>query len=385
MAVQTNDVRQIRKKKKIKSLIKKLVILLCIIVAIIAAVFTKDKWLPVFDGIVYRIENIFNKHEYEKNFPIKIGTSSTFEIAQFQDKIVLISDTDIKIIDRDGKTDRNSQHGMSTPVVKSENERAMIYDLGGTKLIMESRSKTVYTKDFSEKIIYAQLSRKGYAAVVTASEVNSCELNIFDSKGNKIFYSSFNQKIIDIAFNYDSNGCIVSTIGAKGGQFISQQHSFEFKKEKEIWANDSQATLVMKSSSTKKSDIILIGDNMYSVLASTGKQKYTYEISENVIDYSSEGEISAIVTYNLKRRATELIIFDYDKPNSIQISDEFKNVHVVDDKIYLLTKHELSVYSSRGELVEKKTLDKYYSDFVAIDNYIYLLGNQEIDIIKLKA
>lgn len=380
----TNDLRQLRKKKKRKSLFKKIIIVLCLVLVFFTGYITKDKWLPVFDGIVYKIQHIITKEDFSKNFPIKTGTSSEYELYSFKDKLVLLTDTKYTVYDRDGKVARTTQHTMTSPIIKIFDERMLIYDMGGSKLRVESRSDTVYTKNFSEKIIYAKLGYNGYLAVVTSSDVNACEMTVFDSKGKKVFFSSLNQKILDITFSKNSKGCYVSTMSAKGGQFVTKQYSFNFKKDKEQWISNPVVNLVLHSALNSSGNIVLVGDVQYDVMSPSGALKYSYVYPSQLIDYSVSDNITALILQNSQRRMTECMIFDKsNNQKSIKINGEFKKIHIHSNKIYLLCNKTLEVYSSDGKLITKKDLGEYYTDFAIIDEHMYLLGSQKIDIIKL--
>ena len=380
----TNDLRQIRKKKKRKNLIKKIIILLSLVLVFFTGYITRDKWLPVFDGIVYKIQHIVTKEDFSKNFPIKTGSSSDYKIFSFKDKLVLLTDTKYTVYDRDGKVARTTQHTMTTPVVKIFDERMLVYDMGGSKLNVESRSDIVYTKKFSEKIIYAKLGYNGYLAVVTSSDINACDMTIYDSKGKKIFFSSFNQKILDITFSKGSKGCYVSTMSAKGGQFVTKQYAFNFKKDKEQWISNPVVNLVLHSSLNSSGNIVLVGDVQYDIVSSSGALKFSYLYPSDLIDYAVSDNITALILHNSQRRSTECVIFDKsNNQKTFNINGEYKKIHIYDSKIYVLCNKIIEIYSSDGKLITQKNLEEYYADFAIIDEYMYLLGSQKIDIIKL--
>lgn len=381
----TNDLRQIKRKKKRKSLLKRIIIALTLAFVFLIGYITKDKWLPIFDGIVYKIQNIISKEDFTKNFPIKTGSSSEYKLVSFKDKLVLLTDTKYTIYDRDGEVSRTIQHAMTSPIIKTYDERLLVYDLGGTKLNVERRSESVYSKTFSDKILYATLGDNGYVAVVTNSDINSCDMTIFDSKGKKIFFTSFNQKILDITFTKGSKGCVVTTMMAQGGQFKSKQYCFNFNKDKEEWIGTPIVNLVLTSAINKDENIILVGDHQYNVMSGSGEVKYTYSYTSELIDKAIGDDITVLILQNTQLRDTEMVIIDkYNKQNSVKLNNEFKKVLIKDNQIYILSKKSLEVYSLSGQLVTTKEFQDYYTDIAVIDDYIYLLGSQKIDIINIK-
>ena len=384
LANQTNDLRIIRRRKKRKHLIKRLLSVFLIVVISLVGYSTKDKWLPVFDGICYKFKNSISKDDSSKYFPMKIDTSTKYDIESFQDRLVLLTDTKVTMFNRDGKETVSAQHGMANPIVKVLNERALIYDLGGNKIIVESRSKNIFTKTLDDKIVYAQLSSKGYLAVVTGSDISPSVLTVYNSKGTKIFYSSLSEKILDIVFNKKSSGCVVTTFSAKGGQFVSKQYSFKFDEEKEEWEGEPIASLVLTSEYNDDGNIILIGDTQYNLISDKGEKEYTFNFKNDIIGYDTTGDLSAMVFHNSQRRITELVIIDSDnKPKTITIDNDYRSVHINKEKVYILTKKSLKIYSSNGELLSENQLETYFSDFTIIDNQVFLIGSQVIERIDL--
>lgn len=380
MAKQITDLQKIRRKKKRNHLIKRLIAIIVLAVIAFCGFVTKDKWLPVFDGIFYRFQTAISKDDKSNNFPIKIGTSTKFDITSFQDKLVLLTDTKFTMFNRNGKVTQSNQHEMAKPVMKSMNERVLIYDSGGNNILMESRSKEIYSKKLTDKILYAQLSSKGYLAVVTSSDVQATLLTIYNPNGDKIFYSTLNEKVIDVLFDKDSKGCVATTISSKGGQLLSKQYAFKFDKEKEEWKGSPIVTLALKTAYNSDNNIALIGDTQYNVISGKGEVKYTYTINDSLIGCDTSGDLSAIITQNPQKRITNLIIIDKNnQPKVVNIDDEYKNVYIDNNKVYLLTKKSLQIYSSNGNLLAKKDFDVYYSDIAIIDKQIFLLSSQAID------
>jgi len=232
LATQINDLREIRKKKKRKNFFKRAAIVMFIFLTGLILFLTRNNWLPVFDGILYKYRSSVNKDDVLKNFPLKVATGNSFDLITLDDKVVLLSDTNLTKYNRDGEVSSSQQHGMSNPITKSENGRLFVYDLGYSKFIVENRSGNIITKTITDKIVYGEISSKGYVAIVSRSDSYSSLLTIYNEKGDKIFYSYLKEKILNIAFNKKSNGCIASTISAQGGQMISKLYSFNFNIDK---------------------------------------------------------------------------------------------------------------------------------------------------------
>ena len=71
LATQINDLREIRKKKKRKNFFKRAAIVMFIFLTGLILFLTRNNWLPVFDGILYKYRSSVNKDDVLKNFPLK--------------------------------------------------------------------------------------------------------------------------------------------------------------------------------------------------------------------------------------------------------------------------------------------------------------------------
>lgn len=385
MATQTSNLRELKKKKRKKSFYKKLIIILIIVFALLIGYFTRNKWLPVFDGIVYKVSNSISKEDYKKNFPLKVSSNSKNQIATFSDRLVLLSDTNVYIYERDGKLSRSFQHGMTEPIMKTMSDRVMIYDHAGTKLVVEGRSERIFSYESDKKILFANISHKGEVAIVSQSETAASDLVVLNNKGRKILTSFFKQKIVNVSFENDSSHCILSTLFVTGGDIVTKQYSINISDGKQEWSSDNTEAFPLVSSINDKNEICLVSDLSYFVLSEKGQKKYSYDYHGELIGYASHDGLSAAILYNVNQRASEMIVFNGSaSQKNIPLSGEFKKVKSVDGRIYLLTKNTFNIYSASGELISTRQLERIYDDFTVIGDYVYLIGGNEISIISLK-
>ncbi len=385
MTNQTNDIRLFKKKKKRKRFIKKIITIFSIFALIFIGYITKDKWLPIFDGIVYKISNVVSTDDYKKNFPIKISSGSSNKTSTFSDRIALLNDTNLYIYKRDGELQRSYQHTMTDPIIKTVSDRVLLYDYAGTKLYVEGRSDRAFSITSDSKILYSNISRDGSICIVTKSDTAASDITIYNNKGNKIMFSSFKEKIVDVTFLYDSDGCVVSTISANGGELMTKQYCLDFSKNNEVWSSNISHTLPLSASIRSNESISIIGDTKYIAISDEGTELYSYNYTNEISAWHTSNGISAIIQNDSNKRSIELLIFSStNKKSVVNIEGEYKKVKVIDDKIYILTKTSVVIYDENGNLTNSFKLKKTYEDFCVIDNYLYLTGIQEINILELR-
>lgn len=386
MATVTNDLKKIRRKKKRNKFFRKLIVVLFILSFIFVAYILRARWLPYFDGIMEKYhKTIVNDGELASGkFPLKIETSSEYRISNLDNNFTVLTDTHLFFYGQNGELLRSKQHGMSNPVLKTSSKRALVYDLGGDKLFVSNKSKTIFKLDLDDKIAFAQISKKGYVAVVTKSEKFASEMTVFNANGNKIFYISSNNEIMNVAFESGSDGCLVTTLAASGGQFVSTVYNYKFDKKKESWKSSDINSLILSAQFASGGNVTAVGNSKLCSVSSSGDIKFTYEYKTDLVGYAASSDISALVFNNMKLRKTTLTIIDGDKVLDININGEYKNVLVKNNKVYLMTDKELIAYSNDGQILATAKLTKEYSDFIVIEDKVYLLGISIVDRIEFK-
>jgi hypothetical protein len=388
VAAQVNDLRKIRRTKKRRRFFRKLLLVIVIFSLAGAAYITREKWLPMFEGVVDKYkETIINDGKLaEGNFPVKVSTSSQYGIVGFDSRFAVLTDTNFYTFEKNGTALFSKQHSMDSPVMKTSGKRVLLYDIGGYYFSNESKGKTVYTKTLENQIVYAQISKQSYTAVVTKSDKYASAMTIYDDNGKEIFFSSNSQKIIDIGFNFDSTGCFAVTLGASGGQLVSALSGYSFTKDEILWKSQPLKTLVIDAEYSTGGSIAVIGDTQFFMLSEDGNTEYTYTYNSKLAGCSTSGDLTAVVTDNSERRRTHLTIISKEMtPVELELESEYVSVHVVNDKVYLLTDTGLTAYSEQGEALAVAELQNDYLDFAVIEEYVYLLGASVADRINFKS
>lgn len=378
MAHEIEDIRKKRRKKRKRQQMKRLIIVSLIIVSSIFIVNTKDKWIPSVNGIIYKIRySLFDKNE---DISIDFEKSNVNQIVALDDKLVLLNDTDTVFYTRDLDVSYTKGHSLSDPIIKTKGDRVLVYDLNGYSCSVFSRSKEVFTLKLDEKIMFINMSDDGFLAAVTASDNNSISLNVYNDKGDKIFYTILNEKIIDVCFSDNSKGCMVSTISSKLGKVITKVYNFSFKKDSANFTVELEDDMVLASCYTLKNTVAMIGNKGYNILkGTTGENKYSFSYDGDIQGYDTTGDETAVVVYNSERRLIQLFIFKGESNTAtVSLSSQVKDVHINKSQVYLLTNDSIIKYSLQGNCLKTIKLNTNYNQMTFIDNHIFLLGGTKI-------
>lgn len=386
------DISELRKKrqaKQTKNMLIKAFVILLLCGAVLVAAFTKDMWLPYFKGIMTSIpDNISSDGTTdlsEGNFPMKVEGGSGFQLVDMDGSLALLDESRFHVYSVDGKVMNERQHTYANPILCVSGSKALIYDEGGREFSLESKYKNIYTKTADDVIYIAELSKSDYAAVVTKSDKYLATLKIYNPNGEPIFtYFSYDSRIIDVTFNENSSGCVVTVLTAEGGQLISKMKRFDFNDTEPMWESDSVPTLALDVKFTDDG-IIMIGDTMTAGFTKDGVLTSEYVYSDPITDYDTSGNISAVITKNSDLRRTKLISFigaDCASPVVTVLDVEAEKVYTGSSQVYILNGSGIDIFSSDGVLGGKILLEDDYDDFCKCGKYIFLLGYDSVNRIS---
>lgn len=382
--------RKNRKKKKALSFLKKLLIIFAISGAIAAVVFTKDLWYPKLDGILTKIPAKENSSELaEGEFPISIEGGASYNLLPLDNSIAIVDDSHFFVYNDNGKLIYSAQHTFSRPIMTAFNKKALLYDLGGKSFGLYSKYKNVYSKSTEEPILLARLGNNDIAAVVTKSEKYPSALMVYDAAGKNIFNYRSVSRIIDVTFNSDSSGCYITSIGTRGGFIVSNILYYRFDRVDyddndnpvPVWQTDDLQTLALSVRRYGENNIILFGDTMCAYYDENGNFTDSYEYKRQLVDYSSDGNIAAMLFRNDERRSSELVTIDCltGTVSEKNLGYEVLNVQVSGNTVYMQSRNGIESCTADGEPLSSVQLDTDYNDFCCVDSYIYLLGYDEIN------
>ena len=290
----------------------------------------------------------------DAGFPIELPLSAKYNLEPMGKDIVLLTDTYVFTYSDKGRELISSLHGYKVPILRTNSKRYLVFDEGGTELIVAGRSKEHFRKTYEEKIMLARISPDDDIAVVTDSNRYESIMIIYDKRGEEIFrWSSDEQKIIEVEFTADSNGCIVSTIGTTDGQISSKLHRFEFSEDKERWSKELIGTMVLSMNSLSDGKMAIIGDDKSIIIDKTGQEVYDQEYRLPVKCYSNMGDMTIISLDDSANRQTIIRGFTSNGENNgeIILDDTVKSVLVKDKTIFVLDEKAIIVYNSNMEKV----------------------------------
>lgn len=388
-----SELKKRRQKKKLNRFLKKLLIILSLVCIVAAIVFTKNLWYPKLDGILTKIPSSNGSAETAGgNFPISIEGGAAYQLETIDNGVAVLDDSHYFVYDTNGRELFMQQHTLANPIMTVSPKKALIYDLGGNSFRLMSKYKCIYELETDYPILLAKLSSNDRAAIVTKNDKFLCVMRIYDNTGKNIFTYGSVERIIDVTFNDENNGCYITTLGSKDGVLVSKILYYKFDKinydEQDnpvpVWQTDYIETLAFSVKLFGNDKFILFGNSMTAVYDTEGNSLLSYRYTQNLSGLDSNDKVAALVFNNSELRSSEVILIDSETvtDTSFKTDNIINSIHVYDSDVYIYNNREIVSYNILGEDNSKIELSEDYNDFRKLGNNVFLLGYDTIDRIN---
>lgn len=374
------DIVLMKNRKKRRRKLRKMLVFLLVAAVFGGLYYTKDDWLPKLRGIGKQYKTIRNDGQLaEGNFPIEINGGAEYQLRYSDDTLYLLSDAYVYYYNTKGGKENKRQHAYMNPVIESSGENLIVYESGGDEFSVETADSVLYSKQTENTVMFARVSSDGYAAVVTTSENYACELTVYNSKGRVIYTRSCVERIGDISFIDDSEGCIISYIGAENGGLSTSVQKVSFDSDKEKWNSPPVDTLGL-STCGYSDGAVVIGFTACAYIDSKGQIESYYKYDGDFAGGDSKSGKTAVIINDDDRRKYTLELFSGSgDPVSVAFEEPLKYVEVYDGLAYVMTKEQICAYDFSGGLRSTADVSDSYEQFRRSEDYIFLMGYNRVD------
>ena len=161
-----------------------------------------------------------------------------------------------------------------------------------------------------------------------------------------------------------------------------------FDSEDPEMVSEPLPVLALQAMKNESGDIWVAGDTAFYRLDSRGKILTTYKYEGTISDFALSSSCAAVVLDGIKRRSSELLIFDSstenDQPDKrVKESDGMpERLKISGSKIVLLKENSIDCYDRFGNLDATAECSSDYSDFVYFDDSVYFCDYREVNKIS---
>ena len=158
-------------------------------------------------------------------WPASTGIRTPTQVEPLAGGFVEMDSKDVAIYSAYGVKIRTIQPGYARPALAVGNTRFVLYNRAGTELTVQSRTRQLYSKSFSNAIMLCAMAQNGALAVVTESDRYAAEVLVYDASfsGDPFTWklTSTDGTPIALAFASDNHRFAAATVAAKDGQLCT--------------------------------------------------------------------------------------------------------------------------------------------------------------------
>lgn len=326
-----------------------------------------------------------------EGFPYSLNGKNVRDITINDSNLLLLFDDRTVLLTPTAKEIMPQEHKYSTPVMKSNGPKTVVYDLDSGRFRIQNGSEIVKEYELKNKIMAAAVGKKGNYAVGTYGDDVQSVLTVYSSTHKKVFEWNFkSERICDISLSENGKFAAVAVIYSNNGKISSRLYVFNFGSDKPVSKFDYESSVLVKVDYVNGSDIAVVGDNVRSYIKN-GKEKtdtkdfnsdtlHNYCISDDgrsalVLSKYGSSSLSSLTVYSDRNREQFSLNFDseiewvdcgekytavlfgnevktYNKKGrqigSISFSGEPVRVAVDGSKVYILTSVKLICCDIKG-------------------------------------
>lgn len=165
----------------------------------------------------------------DNKFPYALDASTVIRMAPLDSGVCVLRAGRCEILNRDGKVLQTVQYTYSMPAMDTRNGRVLLYERGGTRYMLLSKTRVLHSGETAEEILTAALADNGRFAIATAEKNAKSLLTVYKSSGKEFFkFKCVSEYVTDISFA--SGGVAVTVTGVENAEPYSRLLVLNFKE-----------------------------------------------------------------------------------------------------------------------------------------------------------
>ena len=310
-----------------------------------------------------------------------LNGTSVEDVVPMGSDVLVVSDIGVMLMSGSGRELLAVQHGCTSPAAAVCDDKFLIFDRGGSRWELYSKTGQIREGAAPYDIIDAAVASNGSMALVTSSKSYHNEVHYFNSDGEEtyVWYSAENY-IYKIGMR--SNGKAMTALGmnSDGGETSVIAFLFDPRSKNEPLKAPLGGNIFYYVS-YKGSNVTLIGEDSAVTLDSDGETVGAYDYGGMALKgYANNSDRSVLVlsTYGVGRDHTVVSLdSDGELYASADVSIDFRSVSVSKSGVTLLGSHEVFVYSKKlvQESVSETSADGSFACASGDNVFIFGVGS----------
>ena len=286
--------------------------------------------------------------------------SDSNRFAVLGNSLVVLSDTKLQVLGRNGEELWSTSVGMSAPALETGGDRAVAYDVGGTELYVVDEGGEVLTLTASEDAPYlsARLNDDGWLAVTTELPGYKGGVTAYDSQGTEVFSLTASDRfVIDARVMDDDNTLAVVALGQENSVFVSNVvlYSLETAGVVEPYA-DYDVTDGLAAAIGEQGDrLVTVSDTSLTIASAAGEVETSYAYAGSYLreyDLGGDGFTALLLNRYKSGGVGRLVTVDTEGQEiaSLDVNREILSISAAGDYLAVLYMDSVVIYTEELEV-----------------------------------
>ena len=404
-----NEIKHDEKKESIFSKLKRLkkrrlaLLIIVSIIVILLLIFTA-LYMGNEDFRRYADLNIFNKLATEENLKKidiqSVGYANSYEnnynTFLYEDKICTLNNNTLNIYNNEGNKEKSLKIEISTPEVKTCENRFIIAEKYGNKVYMIFAGEIIWEKELNGYISKININKNGYTSIVLSGTTYKSVIYLFDSTGEEVFRSYIsNSVVVDTDISEDNKYLAYAEVNTTGTLIESNVKVISIEEAKKnperaiTYTYEGESDKLITQIKYQGSNIVCLYDDKIIIIKNNQEEKVLVNTKEdNIIfaDINLLNDVVVVKELNKDDKAltrVEIINSSSGSINAYNIEGASKSLNVYKDKIIVNLGAEIYIINTRGWLVKKFVTEQDIGLIEASNKILAIIDRNQIKILDI--
>lgn len=323
--------------------------------------------------------------------------SSKNHFAALGDRLVVLSDISLKILDQDGGEVWSTPVNMAAPALSQGGGKVVAYDVGGTELYVLDQDGEVILRDQNgeevteaasetEPLISAALNENGWLAVTTKKKNYKGWVDVYDDSMERVFVFRSSVRFVEDAYVTNDGGYLAAvTLGQENSVFVSNIVLYDLTKEDPVADYDISDGLVI-AIGQQDGKLVTVSDNCLTFANTKGEVSAAYSYQGAYLreyDISGDGFTTLLLNRYQSGSVGRLVTVDTDgeELGSLDVNEEIQSISAAGRYLAVQYIDSLVVYNQALEVYASlKGTDDAKEALMRPDGSVLLLSSESASL-----
>ena len=278
--------------------------------------------------------------------------SASNRFAALGDRLVVLSDTRLRVLNASGGEVWSTAVNMSAPALHSGGGKAVAYDVGGTVLYVVDQNGEVLTLTTSEEepFISATLNGDGWLAVTAKLKGYKGCVRVYNSDMEEVFLFRSSRRFVSDAWVAGKGSALAAvTLGQESGTFVSNVVLYHLTEE-EPYGNYDVTDGLAAATGWVDGKLAVVSDTSLTFADTKGTVEATCSYSDaHLREYDLDGDGFAAVLLNRYQTGSVgrlvTVAADGTELGSLDVSEEIQDISACGKYLAVLYLDRLVIYN----------------------------------------